>query len=67
MWKQADKLLGWATPLGLAFDHASLARALHAKENKAHCRMRRFGRCPGLEFCADCAWSEDALEGRRGA
>lgn len=64
MWKHPQSLLGWSTPFGLGFDHASLARALRIEDNESHCKMRRFGRCHGREFCADCPWSENDLQSR---
>ncbi len=48
---------GWDTPTVPAFDPASLKRELR-QYDEADCLARRQGRCPGLEFCHDCQWSE---------
>jgi hypothetical protein len=49
---------GWAPPrLPQAAFHEFAAALRHASACK-NCLVRRQGRCPGLEFCADCAWKE---------
>jgi hypothetical protein len=58
-----ERLLGgWSTPIVPQFDTAALANRLghftRAKGERGSCLSRRQGRCPGLEFCEDCAWSE---------
>lgn len=49
---------GWATPDALRTGYAPLASALHHRDTRGQCLRRRQGRCPGLEYCADCAWKE---------
>jgi len=49
---------GWATPDALRTGYAPLASALHHRDIRGQCLRRRQGRCPGLEYCADCAWKE---------
>lgn len=51
-------LPGWATPEALRTDYASLASALRHRDAHGDCLPRRQGRCPGPEYCADCAWKE---------
>ena len=57
-----DRLLGWATPMVPQFGIAALANRLghfaHGHGKRGACLSRRQGRCPGLEFCEDCSWSE---------
>ena len=57
MWL-SNLLPGWATPGVPRTDYASLARALHHRDDHRRCVPRRQGRCPGLEYCADCNWKE---------
>lgn len=55
-------LVGWATPIVPRFDATALARQigynLRGSGKRGGCVARRQGRCPGLEFCEDCPWSE---------
>lgn len=51
------KFAGWATPIAPGFDAATLARNL-SMFARQDCNSRKFGRCPGKEYCADCSWSE---------
>jgi len=56
------KLVGWATPIVPRFSVTDLARqmgqSLRGSGRRGGCVARRQGRCPGLEFCEDCPWSE---------
>lgn len=63
MRNSLNKLVGWALPLIPAYDPATLAARLgHVGEarhgTRGGCIARKQGRCPGLEYCADCPWSE---------
>jgi hypothetical protein len=60
MLKEIREFLGWDTPMVPAFDLPSLARALGFFD-RTDCTSRRFGRCPGKEYCADCHWSEGGI------
>ena len=57
MWL-SNFLPGWATPYALRTDYTALASALRHRDNHRHCLPHRQGRCPGLEYCADCTWKE---------
>jgi hypothetical protein len=57
MWR-FNYLPGWATPNALRNGYAALASALHHRDTRGQCLPRRQGRCPGLEYCADCSWKE---------
>jgi hypothetical protein len=57
MWK-FNIPLGWATPFAPRTDNAALALALRHRDTHSQCLPRRQGRCPGPEYCADCAWKE---------
>ena len=57
MWR-LNYLPGWATPNALRSGYAALANALHHRDTRGQCLPRRQGRCPGLEYCADCSWKE---------
>jgi len=56
------RFVGWSTPVAPRFSTAAMANWLghftggHGK--RGECLARKQGRCPGLEFCEDCAWSE---------
>ena len=49
---------GWATPIAHPFSALSMRRIIGGVDG---CATRRQGRCPGKEFCADCASSEGCL------
>lgn len=49
---------GWATPVAHPLSATSVGHVLGRPDG---CMMRRQGRCPGKEFCADCAWNEGCL------
>ena len=53
-----DIPLGWATPYAPRYDYQTLARALGYRDAHSDCLPRRQGKCPGLEYCADCSWRE---------
>ena len=55
---------GWSFPSIASFDITALAATLGLL-GPDPCRARRQGRCEGRTACADCAWSEDALERRK--
>lgn len=55
---------GWSLPRIDSFNFTALAATL-GLVGRADCRARRQGRCEGRALCADCAWSEDALERRK--
>jgi len=56
------RLVGWANPVVPQYDNATMASRLghffQVKGKRGRCLSRKQGRCPGLEFCEDCAWSE---------
>lgn len=62
MTDDLSRRLDWATPTKPAFDLAALARTLGLlrpdADTRSSCRARRWGRCPGTEFCPDCPWAE---------
>jgi hypothetical protein len=58
MAKFIDRVLGWATPVAPRTDHAGLASALKHADHRHDCLARRQGRCPGIDQCHDCPWSE---------
>ena len=50
---------GWCTPLVIDYRKPSfLSWLLGFKGEREHCTMRRQGKCPGLDHCHDCAWSD---------
>lgn len=50
---------GWSTPIVVDYQAPSLLmRFLGMLREKARCPMRSQGKCPGLEHCHDCAWSD---------
>jgi hypothetical protein len=53
-----DKFTDWTLLRGADSVHAKLARAIGHWNGKHDCLPRRQGRCPGLEYCHDCEWSE---------
>lgn len=52
------RFLNWATPLGNLADALTQRKVLGIADG---CAMRRQGRCPGKEYCADCAWNEGCM------
>ena len=57
MWR-FEGFLDWATPGELRRGFHALAAALRQDDTRSRCLVRRQGRCPGLQFCPDCSWSE---------
>lgn len=50
---------GWDTPV--VVDHSNwsfVAWFLRLFGERKHCLTRQQGKCPGLDHCHDCAWSE---------
>lgn len=53
-----DVLLSWVMRRVPPKVFQAIAAALHRNPLRRNCLARRQGRCPGLEFCPDCPWSE---------
>jgi hypothetical protein len=53
-----DKYVGWAMLYGHMPDYSRLAHVIGHRDEKHDCLPRRQGRCPGLEDCHDCQWTE---------
>jgi hypothetical protein len=53
-----NRYAGWATPTPLGSALAYFAAALKHRVERHDCTARRQGRCPGLDHCHDCAWSQ---------
>lgn len=50
---------GWSTPITVDYRKPSfIAWLLGIAHEREFCRARRQGRCPGLEHCPDCTWSQ---------
>lgn len=49
---------GWAMPIADPLSATSTGRVLGREQG---CIMRRQGRCPGKDLCADCDWSEGCM------
>ncbi len=49
---------GWAMPIVNPLSAIATRRILGREQG---CAMRRQGRCPGMEFCADCEWNEGCM------
>jgi hypothetical protein len=56
--RMLESLAGWAMPVALRVDYATLATRLGHTDARHDCLPRRQGRCPGIEYCHDCEWTE---------
>ena len=52
--KFMDMAVGWATPYIPFTSYPALAYTLGHRDAHSDCLPRRQGKCPGLEYCADC-------------
>jgi len=51
---------GWSTPIVVDYRLPSfLAWLLRAGSERRSCRARLQGKCPGLDQCHDCSWSDE--------
>jgi hypothetical protein len=58
MSRLLDKYLGWAAAFAPVPGYAILANTIGHRDKMHDCLPRRQGRCPGLEYCHDCPWTE---------
>lgn len=51
---------GWATPIVTRHEPSFFATFLKFGDQRGRCRMRKQGKCPGLDQCHDCNWSSQS-------